>query len=69
MAALGIIGYVRTRSYNRLQKLFAVYFKFHGMTARAFNIAHTLGLTMSMKWTTESVGALAESAMKNMLAL
>ena len=69
MAALGMIEYVQNRTYNCLQKLLAVYFKFHSMTAKAFDTAHTLSITMSMKWTIESVGALVASATKNMLSL
>ena len=69
MTAMALLSYAQKRTYNRLQKLFAVYFKFHGMSARAFDTAHMLGLTMSMKWTTESVGSLAASATKDMLAL
>ena len=69
MIAVALLGYVRKHTHNQLQKLFAVYFKFHGLSAQAFSTAHTLGLTMSMKWTTKSVGALAASATKDMLAL
>lgn len=54
-----------TRSYRRgrLAKAWAIYLKACGMSARAFDAIHSLGLTMSHKWTAEAFRTLSKSAM------
>ncbi|THV04364.1 hypothetical protein K435DRAFT_961970 [Dendrothele bispora CBS 962.96] len=64
---ISILSYSRSHARNRLQKLFAIYFKFHGTTAKAQDMLHALGLTMSHKWTCNAVGDLSQHAIKNML--
>ncbi|KAJ6556433.1 hypothetical protein B0H19DRAFT_947423, partial [Mycena capillaripes] len=53
-------------------KLFAIYFKFRGLSAKGLDSLHALGLTMSGKWTGDAVGRIsAESraAMKRLMGL
>lgn len=52
-----------------MQKLFAVYFKFHGLSARALDTLHWLGLVMSTKWTTDCVAELAADSKQELLSL
>lgn len=54
-----------TRSYcrGRLAKAWAIYLKACGMSACAFDAIHSLGLTMSQKWTANAFQTLSKSAM------
>ena len=60
-----------TRSYRRahLAKAWAIYLKACGMSARAFDAVHSLGLTMSHKWTADAFRALSNSAMEEVREL
>ncbi|KAF9231156.1 hypothetical protein BU15DRAFT_82749 [Melanogaster broomeanus] len=55
-----------TRSHNRgwIAKLWAIYLKSCGLSARAFDALHALGSLMSHKWTANAYGTLAERAME-----
>jgi hypothetical protein len=66
---LAMLQYTRNQRQNRFQKLFAIYFKFRGLTAKGFDTLHALALTMSHKWTCESIGRMSERAMAEALAL
>ncbi|KAF8226427.1 hypothetical protein L208DRAFT_1425069 [Tricholoma matsutake] len=48
---ISMLSYTQSHHRGCIQKLFAIYFKFHGLTAKGFDILHALGLTMSHKWT------------------
>ena len=54
-----------TRSYRQgwLAKAWAIYLKACGMSAHAFDAIHSLGLTMSQKWTANAFQMLSKSAM------
>ncbi|KAF7318340.1 hypothetical protein HMN09_00342800 [Mycena chlorophos] len=69
LAAVAILFYSRSHHNNRLQKLFAIYFKFRGLSAKGFDTLHALGLTMSNKWTGLAVGRISKSAMDAVVAL
>ncbi|TFK58743.1 hypothetical protein BDN72DRAFT_781667 [Pluteus cervinus] len=61
--------YSRSHHYNRFQKMFAIYFKFCGLTARGFDVLHALGLTMSHRWACKAVGTMSKSAMDEVTQL
>ncbi|KAH9846871.1 hypothetical protein C2E23DRAFT_743131 [Lenzites betulinus] len=63
------ISYARSSRCNRLQRVLAIYFKFKGLTAKGVDTLHALGLSMSSKWTTNSVEAMSVEAMKEVEAL
>jgi len=56
--------YTRSHHRNRLAKLWAVYLKACGLSARAFDALHALGIVMSHKWTANAYGALSLQAME-----
>ncbi|KAJ7718343.1 hypothetical protein B0H16DRAFT_1740112 [Mycena metata] len=60
---IAIFSYTRTHNCGRLQKLFAIYFKFRGLSAKGFDTLHAIGLTMSNKWTGDAVERISEEAM------
>ncbi|KAJ7456332.1 hypothetical protein B0H11DRAFT_2160949 [Mycena galericulata] len=51
LVVIAIFEYTRSHHRGRLQKLFAIYFKFKGLSAKGFDTLHAIGLTMSNKWT------------------
>ncbi|KAF8327129.1 hypothetical protein F5887DRAFT_924902 [Amanita rubescens] len=55
--------YTRSFRRSRLAKAWAIYLKACGMSARAFDAIHSLGLTMSHKWTAEAFRTLSKKAM------
>ena len=60
-----------TRSYRRgrLAKAWGIYLKACGMSARTFDAIHSLGLTMSHKWTADALRTLSASAMEEIRKL
>ena len=54
--------YTRSHHQNRFQKLFAIYFKFRGLSAKGFDTLHALGLIMSHKWACDSVSWISQRA-------
>ncbi|KAF8316197.1 hypothetical protein F5887DRAFT_1066774 [Amanita rubescens] len=60
-----------TRSYRRgrLAKAWGIYLKACGMSARAFDAVHSLGLTMSHKWTADALRTLSASALEEIREL
>ena len=56
--------YTRSHHQNRFQKLFAIYFKFRGLSAKGFDTLHALGLIMSHKWACDSVSRISQRAIK-----
>lgn len=59
-----MLSYTRSHHRNRFQKLLALYFKFRGLSAKGFDTMHALALTMSHKWTANSVGRMSKTAME-----
>ncbi|KAK6988528.1 hypothetical protein R3P38DRAFT_2443047, partial [Favolaschia claudopus] len=47
--------YQRSWTNNRLQKTFAIYFKFEGLRAKGFDVLHALGLVMSHSWISKAI--------------
>ena len=64
-----MLCYTRTHRANRLQKLFAIYLKFRGLSAKAFDTLHALGVTMSHKWACTHVAKMSASAMQEVTRL
>lgn len=63
---VSICLYSHSQYCNRLQKLLAIYFKFKGLTAKGCDTLHSLGITMSSKWTTDAVDTLSSEAMNEL---
>ena len=56
--------YSRSHHRNRFQRLWAIYLKACGLSARAFDAIHALSLTVSHKWAANAYGILSERAMQ-----
>ncbi|KAJ7666792.1 hypothetical protein DFH06DRAFT_1294986 [Mycena polygramma] len=69
LVVLAIFSYTRTHHRGRLQKLFAIYFKFRGLSAKGFDTLHAIGLTMSNKWTGNAVDRISKESMAAMKEL
>ncbi|KAJ7474945.1 hypothetical protein FB451DRAFT_1465243 [Mycena latifolia] len=69
LIVIAIFSYTRTHHRGRLQKLFAIYFKFRGLSAKGFDTLHAIGLTMSNKWTGNAVDRISAESMKEMRRL
>ncbi|KAJ7256724.1 hypothetical protein C8J57DRAFT_1650115, partial [Mycena rebaudengoi] len=68
MASKSIIQYTRSHRHGRVPKLWAIYLKACGLSARAFDALHVLGITMSHKWTANAYGQLSDRAMQDVRA-
>ncbi len=66
---IAMLSYSRSHHHNLLQKAFAVYFKFRGLSAKAFDALHALGITMSHKWTANAVDRISEKAMSEVIIM
>ena len=64
-----MLCYTRTHHANLLQKLFAIYLKFRGLSAKAFDTLHALAVTMSHRWAAEHVARMSQSAMQEVTGL
>ncbi|KAF7985445.1 hypothetical protein HWV62_5185 [Athelia sp. TMB] len=51
------------------KKLFAIYFKFKGLSAKGFDTIHALGLAMSHKWTGNAVARISSRCMDEVVEL
>lgn len=64
-----MLCYTRTHHANLLQKLFSIYLKFHGLSAKAFDTLHALAVTMSHRWAADHVARMSQSAMQEVTGL
>ncbi|KAK7018290.1 hypothetical protein R3P38DRAFT_2715514 [Favolaschia claudopus] len=55
--------YSRSNRRGRIAKLWSIYLKACGLSARAFDALHALGILMSHKWTAEALETLSDRAM------
>ncbi|KAJ7591505.1 hypothetical protein C8J56DRAFT_1003957 [Mycena floridula] len=69
LTIISILSYSRSHHRNKLQKMFAIYLKFRGLSAKAFDTLHALGLVMSHKWTCNAVEAISGHAMAEVVKL
>ncbi|CAA7271577.1 unnamed protein product [Cyclocybe aegerita] len=60
---ISVLSYTRSHHRCSLQKLLTLYFQFKGVSAKGFDTLHALGLTMSHKWTADSVKRISEYCM------
>ncbi|KAK6971870.1 hypothetical protein R3P38DRAFT_3494746 [Favolaschia claudopus] len=65
LIVLAMFSYTRTHHRGKLQKLFAIYFKFRGLSAKGFGTLHAIGLTMSNKWTGDAVDRISEEGIED----
>ncbi|KAJ7466528.1 hypothetical protein FB451DRAFT_1485526 [Mycena latifolia] len=66
MVVLNMISqaqYTRSNRRGRIAKMWSIYLKACGLSARAFDALHALGVLMSHKWTANSIGTLSDRAM------
>ncbi|KAJ7785521.1 hypothetical protein B0H14DRAFT_3584045 [Mycena olivaceomarginata] len=66
MVVLNMISqahYTRSNRRGRVPKIWSIYLKACGLSARAFDALHALGVLMSHKWTSNAVGTLSTRAM------
>ncbi|KAJ6494521.1 hypothetical protein C8R45DRAFT_1135396 [Mycena sanguinolenta] len=63
LIVIAMFSYSRSHHRSRLQKLFAIYFKFRGLSAKGFDTLHAIGLTMSNKWTGNAVARTSAQSM------
>jgi hypothetical protein len=64
MVAMASFG--RSQHRCKLQKLLAIYFRSNGLSARAFDTAHALGISMSHSWVHHGVDKIAEEAIQSL---
>jgi hypothetical protein len=56
--------YTRSHRRGRIAKVWSLYLKACGLSARAFDAIHSLGISMSHKWAANAYGHLSERAMQ-----
>ncbi|KAJ7930381.1 hypothetical protein B0H13DRAFT_2228277 [Mycena leptocephala] len=56
--------FTRSNRRARFAKLWSIYLKACGLSARAFDALHALGILMSHKWTANAYGTLSDRAME-----
>src|ERR1700683_3935030 len=69
MMVISMLSYTRSHHRNRFQKLFAIYLKFRGLSAKGFDTLHALALTMSHKWTGNAIGRILKRSMDEVVEL
>ncbi|KAI0350254.1 hypothetical protein OH77DRAFT_1573825 [Trametes cingulata] len=57
-----MLAYSRSQASSRLTMIWSIFLKACGLSARAFDALHGLGITMSHKWTAEAFKAIAKTA-------
>ncbi|KAJ7159879.1 hypothetical protein C8R43DRAFT_1124238 [Mycena crocata] len=57
------VHYSRSNRRGRVAKIWSIYLRACGLSARAFDALHALGIVMSHKWTANAVGTLSDRAM------
>ncbi|KLO04433.1 hypothetical protein SCHPADRAFT_947696 [Schizopora paradoxa] len=62
--ALSMLLYSQNRNCNRLQKIFAMYFKFRNIAIRGYDTLHAMGLAMSSTWAAENIKAIGRESME-----
>lgn len=66
---ISMLVYTHSHHSSQIQKLFAVYLKFRGLSAKAFNTLHALAFTMSHKWMADTVGKISKAVMEEVIDL
>ncbi|CDO71975.1 hypothetical protein BN946_scf184943.g9 [Trametes cinnabarina] len=55
LTVITMLAYLRSHNSSRLTMLWSIFLKACGLPARAFDALHALGITMSYKWTTNTL--------------
>lgn len=66
MMIIVMLSYTRSHFRSRITIVWSIYLKACGLSARAFDALHSLGITMSHKWTANAIGKLSHDAMERM---
>jgi hypothetical protein len=69
MMVISMLSYTQSHKQSRFQKLFGLYLKFRGLSAKGFDTLHALALTMSHKWRGDVVGRMSQTSMKEVVKL
>ena len=69
LMVISMLSYTRSHHQSRFQKLFTIYLKFRGLSAKGFDTLHALALTMSHKWTGNAVGRISKQSMEEVVEL
>ena len=64
-----MLQYSRSHHANRFQQFLSIFFKFKGLTAKGMDTLHDIGLTMSSKWTTDTIEKLSQESMREVRAM
>ncbi|KAI9067173.1 hypothetical protein FKP32DRAFT_1564214 [Trametes sanguinea] len=59
LLVIAVLLYSRSHHCNLVQRILALYFKYKGLTAKGCDTLHSLGVTMSSKWTTNAIDRLS----------
>ncbi|RDX45838.1 hypothetical protein OH76DRAFT_1457458 [Lentinus brumalis] len=62
LAVISMLAYSRSHDSSIITMSWSIYLKACGLSARAFDALHALGLTMSHKWTCEAFKKISEAA-------
>src|SRR5262245_33886665 len=63
---IAMAGFSYSHHLCRIQKLLTVYFKSCGLVTKAFDLLHSLYVTMSQKWSYNGIEKLSESTCNTM---
>ncbi|KAH8093843.1 hypothetical protein BXZ70DRAFT_897167 [Cristinia sonorae] len=66
MLIIVMLSYTRSHHRSRITMIWSIYLKACGLSARAFDALHALGITMSHKWTANAIGRISFNAMERM---
>ncbi|KAF9058775.1 hypothetical protein BDP27DRAFT_1168025, partial [Rhodocollybia butyracea] len=66
---ISMLCYTRNKNCGRFQKVLSIYLKFKGLSAKAFNTLHSMGITMSHSWTGNAATTISKNAMDEVVSL
>ena len=64
---VSIAALSRSHNHSKLAKLLTIYFKSCGMSTKAFDTLHALGITMSQKWVYSAIDQLSQTVRTAMM--
>ena len=67
LMVISMLMFSRSHANSKLLKLLTLYFKSCGLAAKAFDTLHALGMTMSQKWSYDSIERLSARIHKALL--
>ncbi|KAE9388052.1 hypothetical protein BT96DRAFT_1004548 [Gymnopus androsaceus JB14] len=66
---ISMLCYTRNKNCGRFQKVLSIYLKFKGLSAKAFDTLHILGITMSHKWKANAAATISKNCMYEVISL